>query len=232
MIGRCFMTNEANIAMRKDVIMAFLDSDDSHGAWVSTSDVSCAILWHAIVRARSGEGLDVEGKRSKLGFPVNFRSKLIPPLPQDFVGSAMVDVTADRPMTELVTWSTAQLARTALSIRQAILSVDDAYIRALIDTIDGLDDICNFNSGCESFLGDDLTIASWLDMGICALDWGEVLGMIEERTQSFDGFDGLCIVLPRRRDGSVKIMVGIEASCMERLEKDQDFNTYMTTVET
>lgn len=232
MIGKCFMTNKVDIAMLKDAIMAFLGGDDPHGAWVSTNDVLCAVLWHAIVRARSGEGPVVECKRSKLGVPVNVRSKMVPPLPQDFIGNATVDVTVDRPMTELLIWSTPKLARTALSIRQAILSVDDAYIRALIDTIDGLEDIRRSKGGCESFLGDDVTITSWLDMGICNLDWGEMLGMIEERTQGFDGFDGLCIILPRRRDGSVKIMVGLEASCMKRLEKDGDLATCMRIIET
>ena len=232
MIGRCFMAKKADLAMQKHEIKVFLDGQGSHGGWVSTNDVLCAVLWHAIVRARSGEELVVDGKRSKLGVPVNFRSKMVPPLPQDFIGNAVVDVTVDRPMVELLVWSTPALARTALSIRQAVMSVDDAYIRALIDTIDGLEDIRKFNGGIKSSLGDDVTVTTWLDMGICNLNWGDNLGMIEERTQGFDGFDGLCIVLPRRRDGSVKIMIGLEASCMERLGKDRDLATCMRLTET
>ena len=80
------------------------------------------------------------------------------------------------------------------------MSVDDAYIRGLIDTIDGLEDIRKFNEGINSFLGDDVTVTSWLDMNLCNLDWGDNPGMIEERTQGLHGSDGLCIILPRRRD--------------------------------
>lgn len=120
-----------------------------------------------------------------------------------------------------------QMARTALSIRQAISTICDADIRGLIDIVDGLDDVRKFKNDCNNSLGDDLTITSWVDMGICSLDWGGSLGFAQERTARFDGYDGFCIVLPRRRDGSVKIMVGLEAGCMERLETDETLGRYM-----
>lgn len=35
------------------------------------------------------------------------------------------------------------------------------------------------------------------------------------------GFDGLAIVLPRRRDGDVEVLVGLKVEDMKRLEGDE-----------
>ena len=230
MVGRCFQLNKEKAANTKAAFDQVFKSQNRDGAWVSINDILCTILWHSITRARLAEGLVSEGNQSKLGVPVNVRSKMVPPLPRNYIGNATVDATAERSITALATWTIPELAHTALSIRQAISAVDDTYIRALIDVIDGLEDAGSIKTSRADFLGDDVTITSWLDMGLCEMDWGETLGKIEEKTPKFDGFDGLCIVLPRRRDGSVKIMVGLEEKTMNRLEKDEEFKKYVKVV--
>ena len=52
--------------------------------------------------------------------------------------------------------------------------------------------------------------------------------MIEERARAMDGFDGLVIMLPRRRDGSVKLMVGLEEGAMEALIGDNEARGFLS----
>lgn len=230
MRGCCFRVEEEEIAKLKDEIVTLLGGQ-LEGIWISANDILCAVLWHAVVRARLGSRSAAEGECSILAVPVNVRRRMNPPLPPDYIGNAVIEAMTERPMTELSAWSTSQLAETALAIRQAVSSVDDANIRALIELVDHVDDVHRIRRRGESSLGNDLTITSWLDMGLCDMDWGGVLGMIEDRTPTFDGFDGLCVVLPRRRDGSVKVMVGLEIAGMGRLLEDEGFRRYMKKVD-
>ena len=230
MIGRYFRINKEEIARLKNEIITFLGSNESSGAWVSTNDTLCAVLWQAIVRARLGFRSEAGDGCSRLGVPVNVRRRMVPPLPLGYIGNAVVDATAQQPMAELAIWSIPQLAHTAYSIRQAIASVNDRYVRALISAIDDLEDVSSVKANHRNYLGNDLVITSWLELGLCELDWGGKVGMIAERTPKYDGFDGLCIILPRRRDGSVKVMVGLEVGCTERLECDKAFRRYADVV--
>lgn len=231
MIGRCFLLNREQTANTKAAFHQIFQSQNLDGTWISTNNILCTILWHAITRARLAGGRALEGKRSRLGVPVNVRSKMVPPLPPNYVGNATVDATAERSIVALATWTITEMALTARSIRQAISSVDETYIRALIDVVDSLEDASSIKPSRTAFLGDDVTITSLLDMGIFEMDWGERLGKIEETTPNFDGFDGLCVVLPRRRDGSIKIIVGLEEKAMNRMENDEEFQKYMEIVD-
>ncbi|KAL9619359.1 MAG: hypothetical protein Q9160_006039 [Pyrenula sp. 1 TL-2023] len=230
MRGSCFRMKEEEIARLRDEIITLLNGQRK-GMWVSTNDVLCTVLWHAIVRARLGNRPSAEGKCSTLAVPVNLRRRIVPPLPPQFIGNAVLDATIIRPMTELSAWSTHQLADTAMEIRQAVASVDDANIGAFFELVDHVDDVRRIRNRCKSFLGDDLTITSLVDTGLCHMDWGGLLGMIEDRAPIFDGVDGFCIVLPRRRDGSVKVTVGLEVAAMDRLLEHRDFGRYMEKVD-
>ena len=66
MVGRCFKVDMKAITRLKTTVMGFLNSRPGNSAWVSTNDILCSVLWHAIVRARTGEDSIAEGKQSKL----------------------------------------------------------------------------------------------------------------------------------------------------------------------
>ena len=229
-IGKCFRINRHEISRLKDEIINFLRNNGSSGTWVSTNDTLCAVLWQAIVRARIDSRPRSEERCSRLKIPVNVRRKMVPPLPEGYIGNAVVDAKTDKSMAELAVWSISQLAHTAFAIRQAIASVNDKYVRALISAIDELDDISNVRANHERYLNDDVVITSWLHLGLCDMDWGGMLGMIEDSTPRWDGIDGICCILPRRRDGSVKLMIGLELGCMEKLESDKEFQRYADVV--
>ena len=229
MIGRCFQIKTDEVTVLKHQINSLLASNDGtntdpnqSGRWISTQDTYCALLWHAITRARLQDRNDeVSGGKSRLGIPINIRSKLNPPLPSDYLGNAAADAYAELSLDHLLSESVSDLAQTALCIRQGIAKVDDRHVRSLIAAIDGLKDASMVKGARRAYLSDDLTITSWLDFGLNQLNWGGVIGQIEEKTPSFDGYEGLCIVLPRRRDGSIQIMVGLVESIMKKFEEDE-----------
>ena len=147
---------------------------------------------------------------------------MTPQLPSNFVGNAAVDVLPNRSMINLLSRSISDLSDTASSIRQAVSSVTDASIRSLITTLDGVENSRNCRKDFQPVLGNDVLVSNWSHLGICALDWGKKLGVIDERSVNLSGIDGVCVVLPRRRDGSMQVMIGLEERCMRRMEVDPD----------
>lgn len=74
MVGGCFVMDQGAIARLQGAIVTYLSGHDCSSAWVSTNDVLCTVLWHAIVRARLGDCPVVEGKRSKLAVRTCFQT--------------------------------------------------------------------------------------------------------------------------------------------------------------
>ncbi|KAI1758313.1 hypothetical protein F4782DRAFT_20543 [Xylaria castorea] len=85
----------------KDAVNAHITSQEP-GSWVSTSNILSSLLWSAILEAEGNFGLlnideavtDNDTRTSTLSFPVQFRSVLRPPLPQDFLGAAFLMTNA------------------------------------------------------------------------------------------------------------------------------------------
>ena len=95
--------------------------------------------------------------------------------------------------------------------------------------------------GFRSFLGPDLAITSWADLGLQELDWGAAVGggggsRAESVKVLKAQFGGLCIVLPRLMGGGdgddddddddergLDVLVVLREEHLERLKGDEVF---------
>ncbi|KAL9128892.1 MAG: hypothetical protein Q9217_002514 [Psora testacea] len=211
-----------------------LDIPSKPGTGVDpTNDVLCAVLWHAVVTARtSTESKDVEDianvGSSCLGMAVNSRARLNPPLPKTYLGNFNVYSMAVVDVSTLKSSAIAPLAETALAIRKSITSVDDPYIHKLIHIIDNLHDATLISPAFKSFLGKDLAITSWAELDLYDIEWGMDIGggKMDSVRIPKAAFDGFCIVLPRMSDGATEVIVGLKIEDMDRLKQDPVFMRY------
>lgn len=221
------------IVSLKHEILEHLDGLGQEKVWVSTNDVLCTVLWRAITRARalSDAGQQSEDESTAqvgLGMAVNGRARFNPPLPATYVGNFNVYsmVTCELPLSRFPSLSS--LGKTALAIRGSINAIDDTYIRSLIHLVDSLPDATAVQPAFKSFLGKDLAITSWADLGLYDLDWGAAIGggKIDFVRIPKVGFDGLCIVLPPMENGAVEVIVGLKQQDMDVLKDDEAFLQY------
>lgn len=109
------------------------------GQWISTQDAVCALIYQKKIKARLAAGILSEDDKVQYSFPVEYRSIIQPPLPEDFVGNAVV-FTATPFVRAADLISTSGLSRAAASIRRAIQDVDAEYVDNSIAVIKCLPD--------------------------------------------------------------------------------------------
>lgn len=189
--------------------------------YISTADAFTALLWHSITKARdlaSNTGKDSSAQQSKLLFAINCRKLFDPPLPSSYLGNVIVYGSASQPILALTELS--ELPNTASAIRKAVAEIDNHHVQGLISLIGSLTLPADLRPNVDCFLGPDLAMTSWRDMGISGLDWG--VGKVERVRVLASAFDGILLVLPTLEDGGLEVFVGLEAKAMERLVKDEE----------
>lgn len=182
-------------------------------SYISTNDALCALLWHSITKARQLP----TPTTSMLGFAIDGRKRLNPPLPPTYLGN--VNIYAS-------TQTTTDLPPTATQIRTAITSITPTHIQNLTTLISALPLVTALQPAFNSFLGPDLAITSWRDMRLAGLEWGSLIGKVESTRLPGAAFDGLCIVLPELEDGGLEVLIGLEDGAMGRLRGDEEFTKF------
>ena len=201
------------------------------GRWVSTNDILTALLWCAVIKAETSES-DAHGFTT-IGFPVNFRSRLDPPLCSDFLGSAFMMTTAKALLDDLLSSSiedegagdgtlpadaTARLARIALTIHNAVNAVDGAQVRAVLEYLRAQTDVQSVVLGPPH---DGISIVSWADQGAYELDWGAAVGRCEAVRLPRPARRRYPIILPRIPDSldgraGLEVFVSLEQTAFGR----------------
>ena len=210
-----FTLDASAISLLKHDIAEEISGHGEGAVWTSTNDVIATVLWHGIVTARSSN------QESRLGMAVNGRSRLS--LPETYLGNVNIYATCVVPASTLQSTSVEAMAQTAVAVRKSISQVDQTYISNLVKAVESLDDPSKVAPSFKSFLGPDLAITSWLDMGFEDLEWGSLLGKVDAVRIPQAAFDGLCIILPRTVDDGIEVLVGLKTEHMERLKDDEHF---------
>ncbi|KAH8673524.1 transferase family-domain-containing protein [Xylariales sp. PMI_506] len=215
--------------------------------WISTGDVLTALLWSASTWAE----WQVEGEANGTGdavaaaaaddtcvatVPVNIRSKVEPPLPEQYLGAAFsmapievtrADLLALSSSADLLispsnatagrdagaTAAASTLARIAAKVRIAINSVTADAVRASLAYTLAQPDITAFQLTTG---GGTLPFISWAAEGVYQLDWGQVLGRCEAVRLPNLVAKRYPLVLPRLPDGSHEAIVCFDKGTMER----------------
>ncbi|XP_056693854.1 spermidine hydroxycinnamoyl transferase-like [Spinacia oleracea] len=181
-------------------------------------EVVAAHVWRSACKAREHH---LE-QPTCLGFSVDVRNRLHPPLPPKYFGNAILDAVASSRSGDIITHP---LGCTCATIREAIEKVDDQYIWSNINFLKNLSDLTPFQdlharkSGDGPFYGNpNIGVISWLTLPIYGLDfgWGKEIYMGPGTHES----DGDCLILPGLvNDGSVKVAICLQLAHMDAFKK-------------
>lgn len=211
---------------------------------------------------------DSTAATSKLGFAINGRPRLGASFAErPYLGnvnmfglaslSAAVLLSASRarflvsPSSPPSSPSTAAAAATSISPPILLLPVLNAVSAAtaavtarrvgealsLARRVPDADDV---GQGWASYHGTDLSYTSWANLGLYEAEWGDALGGCARfvRTPYVDHYDGLCVVLPRRRrrgsgggvegqeDERIEVAVILCAEDIDALETDESLASW------
>ncbi|KAL2939611.1 Spermidine hydroxycinnamoyl transferase [Bienertia sinuspersici] len=174
-------------------------------------EVVTAHIWRSVCKAREHH----LQQPTCLGFTVDVRNRLHPPLPPKYFGNGIVDVVASSRSGEI---TTSPLSYACARIREAIEKVDNEYIWSNIDFWRSLPDLSPFQdlyarkSKDGPFYGNpNLGVISWLTLPIYGLDfgWGKEIYMGPGSHDS----DGDCLMLPGpEKDGSIKVAICLQVA--------------------
>lgn len=192
--------------------------------WISTNDALCALIWRQVTLARDLKAREMPS--SNLMVAANLRSRMSPPLYEKYLGNAATNAWQNSSVDVLCDPSRAALQRTAISIRKAVDSLNETTVRGLIGLIDSMPMVTSMTPNCKNLLGPDITITNISTSGWYTFDWGQDLGKIDRARMPTVAFDGVCVVFPKLRDGSIELLTMFEESVMEMLKADKAFTEF------
>ncbi|KAJ3677183.1 hypothetical protein LUZ60_002907 [Juncus effusus] len=167
-------------------------------------------LWRSMCLARK---LSVD-QETRLLFPVDVRNRVVPPLPSEYFGGAIVSLIASAKAADLVSMP---LGFGAEKIRQAIEKVDDGYVRSFINHIESEETRRKMGMR-ETIRNTDLVVISWLGLGSYNADfgWGSPDWMSFAQLPAC-GF--VCLNDSPKKDGGVSVVLALEHETVDRFKK-------------
>ncbi|CAI0394604.1 unnamed protein product [Linum tenue] len=177
----------------------------------STYEIFTAHVWRCLSKAR---GLADE-QPTKLQISVDGRSRLNPPPPPGYFGNVIFHTTPVAPVGELVS---EPMAQTVERIRQAIRRMDNEYLTSAIDYLEdpsSPEGIIQLPGYCRS---PNLKLVNWMWLPFKGADFGWGSSILYRKT---DLSEGMGLILPRNPDGSLSLVICLEADVMEPFKKLQ-----------
>ncbi|KIL90116.1 hypothetical protein FAVG1_06854 [Fusarium avenaceum] len=193
----------------------------------SSHDALCAFIWQrmTLARIRSGVFTDPpsETETTRLGFAVNIRSRVSPPLPPSYMGNgSMACVTRRMEVASLA--SSDGLRQAAAAMRRSLNEFNSpSRITSTIGLLTSRPDPTDFKLDFHAFLGPDVVESSWADLDPYRLRWGGAIGSLDAVRMPGEGADGSVMIMPRLKDGSLDVIVSLATAAMEKLLDDKEF---------
>jgi trichothecene 3-O-acetyltransferase len=250
-ISKIFNFKVSKISAAK-VILA-----QKHGITDATAyHILAAVVWSSVCRIRHTRLGDKAPAFSKLGFAVNGRKYLNKDVSEkvytgniNLFGLAMLsteklDAAVNAPFPTQSESSGADLTSLVPIIQakmSAISRVTASYIAEVISLIQQSPDVTDIIPGWNALDGLDLTMTSWANLPVYDCDFGEQLGKPKFVRPPFAQWDGLTIILPRRRQevssntGSkgdddqeevIEVITMLRKDDIESLEKDHVWRSW------
>ena len=240
--------------------MASLGSSATRSAdWISTNDALASLLYCCITDAfKSGAYLNkykeiceatssaqradwinkmaVQGSPttqepfSILGFVINARKFLKPPLPADYIGNVAIWDAIAAPFSAL-TSSPESVSMFAHHLRHRMKFCDENYIKGLIGVMDSVPDMSRIGLTPGPFAEFLVVVNSWAGFKWLDIDWGSVVGGKSERLRiEIVHIPGFCLVLPKIGEGArsdnekgLEVIVTLTKDNMELMKTNQFF---------
>ncbi|KAK0642898.1 hypothetical protein B0T16DRAFT_511917 [Cercophora newfieldiana] len=235
-------------SLRKEVLELLRASLDEN-AFVSTTDIVCALTWIFITRARSSR---LEPNQvSHFAAAVNIRNKLEdgmePPMGTDYLGNAFIRVLANSTVGELTGDTDAPVSESDL----VMLVADAAYrIRTAIQTLDDPAQVRRhiaIAGAAEHPPSVDLAVRRAIDRGVAGVDASSWIGLGADVNfripgtgnggkpafvrRAYSPFPGAMSLMPRsggtRGDANWEIWLALREDDMERLMGQEEMGRFL-----
>ncbi len=216
-------------------------------SWVSTHDAICALVWRCVMKARFPGRDPREPGKSILGQAVNSRSRIVPPLPEEYFGSVNFYAAARMDLGDVVNGASGKsLEKLAVAVRNSINAKTNETVKSALKYIALQDNPALIMHSFTTV--NDYTVTSWVAMFKAGdLDFTvEVPASSESSGDSAAtvsltcravrvpkaAFDGLGIFLPSftgRKEG-VEVLMGLKKEAMDLLMKDEEWMSFVSRV--
>ncbi|CAF9940729.1 MAG: hypothetical protein HETSPECPRED_002624 [Heterodermia speciosa] len=204
---------------------------EEHSGRISTNDALIALLWRCILKVRvaGGRQMFLSEVETMHMVAMNARQQLSPPIPHSYPGNVVLYSMA-RLSIDLITAPDTPLFMVSRAVRQSLdANRDPQLIRDAVDLAASIPNIRQLGLAFPTWLAENLVTSSISGIPFYDLDFGETFG--ETKKADFfrypkGGFEGLCFMMPRQRNGVVELFVSMEASQMDGLIQDEQFSRY------
>ncbi|MCL7028883.1 hypothetical protein MKW94_004083 [Papaver nudicaule] len=177
----------------------------------SSYEMLASHVWRSVCRARD---LPAD-QETKLYIVTNGRSRLRPALPPGYFGNVLFNATPIAVSGDLVS---KPLTYAAGRIHDAILRMDDEYLRSALDYLELQRDVKSLARGAHTFRGPNMAITSWVGIGLHDADFG--WGRPIFAGPGGVGAEGLSYVLPSPvNDGSLSLAISLQSDHMKCFKK-------------
>lgn len=205
---------------------------------LTINNILSAIIWSHISHVRASRASQPVGALvSKLGFAVNGR-RLLGFIKPPYLGNVNLYARAQASFTELGTPSTnnhANLAPVITSIAEATARINTIHIEDLNQLVDSLSDVSELIPGWKFSNGPDVALTSWANLGLYDMDFGDGIGKPDIVRIPGVPFDGLVVILPRRRktfskvdeDEIIEVTVMLREDDMENLNQNAAWRSWL-----
>ncbi|KAJ8750663.1 hypothetical protein K2173_015844 [Erythroxylum novogranatense] len=134
-------------------------------------EILTAFLWRVATEARNLP----ETQPTKIRIPVDGRSRLNPPLPPTYFGNVIFICATTALCGELLK---EPLVHTVDRIHEAIMRMDDKYLRSALDFLDQTDDLTSIMHGPQNSACPNFNVVSWTSLPFHGVDFGWGQGYI------------------------------------------------------
>ncbi|KAI3956476.1 hypothetical protein MKX01_016889 [Papaver californicum] len=177
----------------------------------SSYEMLSSHVWRSVCRARDLP----DDQETKLYIATDGRSRLRPTLPPGYFGNVIFTTTPIAVSGEL---DSKPLTYAAGRIHDALLRMDNEYLRSALDYLELQPDLTALVRGAHTFRCPNIGITSWARLGIHDADfgWGRPIFM----GPGGIAFEGLAFMLPSPvNDGSLSLAISLQSDHMKRFEK-------------
>ncbi|KAM4067575.1 transferase family protein [Hirsutella rhossiliensis] len=196
---------------------------------VSTTEAVAALLWRCAVRARTGLDEQNRDEPSTLMMAMDVRNDVSPTITDGFLGNAVLyshtcSTTRQLSNRQTSLGSITNELRTSLrEHRQPQVILETLQLAASIP------DVHNLGLLHPTWLANDVVFSSLYKLPFYDISWGNTFG--EQGTPDYfrfpqGVFDGVCFLMPRRKDGSVELQITMTEAHMQNLVQDLEFRNY------
>ncbi|KAK8502112.1 hypothetical protein V6N13_038619 [Hibiscus sabdariffa] len=183
----------------------------NNGVKYSSFNILAAHIWRCVSKARDLSDDQV----TKLQFPVDGRSRLVPPLPQGYLGNVIFLAAVRAPSGDLGTES---FTDTVKRIHERLKMVNNEYLRSNIDYIEKVSDLNNFVRPSHEIQCPNLAIIPWIWLPVydANFGWGRPIYLRPANVP----LEGLLFMIPSPdNDGSLSLVTRLQTSHVKLFEK-------------